>query len=48
MKKGNLSISDYVAKMESIADDLYLAGCQISEEDLIMAIVIMSITFLSD
>ena len=38
-RKGNLSISDYVAKMEAIADALFLAGCNVSEDYLITSIL---------
>lgn len=36
-----MNISDYFAKMESIVDSLFLAGSEISEDDLIMTILMV-------
>lgn len=35
-RKGSLKMSDYLTKMKSIADNLLLGGCPISNSDLII------------
>lgn len=37
-RKGNLAISDYFVKTETIPDPLFLAGCDVSKDDLITSI----------
>lgn len=38
-KKGAMSISDYFVKMEGITDRLFLASCEIANEELIIAVL---------